>query len=253
MKVAAIIQARMGSMRLPNKVLADIEGKSMLWHVINRLKRAELVDEIIVATTTNREDEPIIELAEEIKLKWFRGSESGVLDRYYQAAKKYEADVIVRITADCPLVDPQITDKVIKYYLNNKNKFDYVSNILERTYPRGLDTEVFSFNALEKSWYKAKKLYEREHVTPYICEHPETFRLANVENSKDLSYMRWTVDEEKDLEFVRGIYNRLYKKKEVFLMKDVFTLLKKEPHLMQINRKVMQKVSAETAISSASI
>ncbi len=242
MKVSAIIQARMSSTRLPDKVLANIEGKPMLWHVINRLKRTELINEVIVATTTNRKDEPIIELAKETGVESFSGSEEDVLDRYYQAAKKYKVDVIVRITADCPLIDSQIADKVIKYYLNNKNKFDYVSNILVRTYPRGLDTEVFSFNALEKSWYKTKKLYEREHVTPYICEHPETFRLANVENSKDLSYMRWTVDEEKDLEFVREVHKRLYKKGVVFLMQDVLNLLEKESELSKINREIKQKV-----------
>jgi len=238
MKIAAIIQARMSSTRLPNKVLADIEGKPMLWHIINRLKRAELVDEIIVATTTNRKDEPIIELAKETKAEWFRGSESDVLDRYYQAAKRHKVDVIVRITADCPLVAPKVVDKIIKHFLNGK--FDYVSNVNPSTYPDGLDVEVFSFKTLKKALEGAKKSSEREHVTLYVVNHPEMFIIGNIENEKNLSYMRWCIDEQKDLKFVKEIYKRLYKNDEIFNMNDILSLLKKEPELMKINEGILR-------------
>lgn len=240
-RVVVIIQARTKSTRLPGKVLKNIVGKSMLAHVIERVENIRLVDEIVIATTVKEEDRVILRLANDCGVKSFSGSEEDVLDRYYQAAKRYQADVIVRITSDCPLIDPEVVDKAIAFYLKYKGTVDYVSNSLRRSYPRGLDTEVFSFEVLERTWQKAKEPHQREHVTPYIYKHPETFRLANVENSEDRSYMRWTVDEEKDLEFVKEVYKRLYKEGEIFLMKDVSTLLRKEPQLMEINKNVTQK------------
>lgn len=240
-RVVVIIQARTKSTRLPGKVLKNIVGKPMLAHVIERVENIRLVDEIVIATTVKEEDRVILRLANDCGVKSFSGSEEDVLDRYYQAAKRYQADVIVRITSDCPLIDPEVVDKAIAFYLKYKGTVDYVSNSLRRSYPRGLDTEVFSFEVLERTWQKAKEPHQREHVTPYIYKHPETFRLANVENSEDRSYMRWTVDEEKDLEFVKEVYKRLYKEGEIFLMKDVLTLLRKEPQLMEINKNVTQK------------
>lgn len=237
MMISAIIQARMGSTRLPKKVLKNIENKPMLWHIIQRVKKAELVDKIIIATTIKEEELPIAGVAEKTRVDFFRGSENDVLDRYYRAAKKYKAKVIVRITADCPLIDPRIVDKVVKYFL--ENDFDYVGNTLKRTYPDGLDTEVFSYRALEKAWREAKKSSEREHVTSYIWNHPQMFKLSNVENNKDFSYMRWTVDEERDLKFVREIYKRLYKKGKIFYMRDVLKLLKRYPELMDINKNIV--------------
>lgn len=240
----AIIQARMTSTRLPGKVTKEIVGIPMLGHVIERLKKSRLVDEIVIATTKNK-SKPILEIAQNYNVESFSGSKDDVLDRYYQAVKKYKAEPIVRITSDCPLLDPEVVDKVIRYYMERKDSLDYVTNTLTRSYPRGLDTEVFSFSALEKAWREAKEVYQREHVTPYIYEHTEIFRLANVENNEDLSYMRWTVDEEKDLEFVREVYKRLYKEGEVFLMQDVLNLLKKEPQLMETNKEAKQKKLGE--------
>ena len=242
--IVCIVQARMGSTRLPGKVMKEIMGKSMLVHIIERLKKSRLIDKIVIATTKNK-DNLILKLAQEYKVKTFIGSEEDVLDRYYQAAKKYKANIVVRITSDCPLIDSDVIDKVTRYYLENKSRLDYVTNTLSRSYPRGLDVEVFSFNALEKAWREAKKPYQREHVTPYIYEHPEIFHLANIRNNEDLSYMRWTVDEEKDLKFVREVYKRLYKEGEVFLMQDILNLLKKEPQLMDINKEVKQKKLGE--------
>lgn len=240
-KIVVIIQARMKSTRLPEKVLKNIAGKPILAHVIERLRDARLVDEIIIATTTKDEDRAILKFANESREKSFAGSKGDVLDRYYQAAKRCEADVIVRITSDCPLIDPGVVDKIIAFYLKHRGTIEYVSNFLKRSYPRGLDTEVFSFKVLKKAWQQAKEPHQREHVTPYIYEHPEIFHLANAENNEDLSYMRWTVDEEEDLEFVREVYKRLYKDGEIFLMKDILALLKKEPQLLDINKEVKQK------------
>lgn len=236
---AAIIQARMGSTRLPGKVLADIAGKPMLWHVISRMKYAKRIDDIIVATTILSEDKQILELASEMGIKSYAGSREDVLDRYYQAAIIYKADVIVRITADCPLIDPNIIDRTIEFYLTHD--FDYVSTAIKPTYPDGIDTEVFSFVILEKAWKEASFASEREHVTPYIRKNSQIFRIKSLENDEDLSYMRWTVDEERDLGFVREVYKRLYcKKGNIFYMKDVINLLRTHPQIMNINKGILR-------------
>jgi len=237
-KVVAIIQARMGSTRLPGKVMMKIVGRPMLWHVINRLKHAKRLDDTVIATTTLNEDKTILKLASEMGVKGYAGSEDDVLDRYYQAAIRYKADVIVRITADCPLIDPTVIDRAIEFYLNHD--FDYVGTGIKPTYPDGLDTEVLSFNALERAWKEASLASEVEHVTPYIKKNPQLFDIKNVENDKDLSYMRWTVDEERDLKFVREIYKRLYIEGKIFYMDDILNLLKKFPEIMDINKSIMR-------------
>jgi spore coat polysaccharide biosynthesis protein SpsF len=238
--IVAIVQARMTSERLPGKVLMNILGKPVLWHVVTRLNGSELIEKVVVATTTNETDIPIIRFCDEMGIGVYAGSEENVLDRYYKAASHFSATVIVRITADCPLIDPKIVDRVIQYYLENKDKFDYVSTNHPTTFPDGLDTEVFSFEALEKAWKNAKKQYEREHVTPYIWDQPEKFRIGNVENDEDLSATeRWTLDYEEDLEFIRAIYANLYKEGKIFGMEDVLKLLKKKPELRDINKKYL--------------
>lgn len=245
MNIGAIIQARMGSTRLAQKVMVDILGKPMLEQIVDRISFSTYVDTIAIVTTRNPKDNPIATWAQSKGIHFFRGEEDDVLDRYYQIALQLAAEVIVRICSDNPLIDPLVMDKVIQYYLNHGKNVDYVSNYLIRSYPLGLDVEVFSARALERAWQEAKEPYQREHVTPYIYEHPEKFRLANVKNDEDLSYMRWTVDEEKDLEFVRAVYKRLYKGGKIFLMRDVLNLLEKEPQLMEINKGVKQKKLGE--------
>ncbi len=237
--VIAIVQARMGSTRLPGKVLIDIQGKPLLEHVIERLRDSRFIDQIIIATTGNEGDRAIIEFAQSNGLSYYVGSEDDVLDRFYQAAKKFCTDTIVRITPDDPFKDTEVIDKVIGYYLENKDKLDYVSNTIKPTYPEGLDVEVFSFEALEKVWQEARKASEREHVTPYIWNNPELFRLANVESDEDLSHLRWTIDYEEDLRFVREVYARLYHG-QVFFMRDILALLRAEPELAQINQGVVR-------------
>lgn len=236
LRVVAIVQARMGSARLYGKTLATITSKPMLAHVIERLKGSRLLQGIIVATTTKEADDPIVELAEKLRVYVFRGSEDDVLDRYYQAFQKCPADIIVRISSDCVLADPRVIDKVISYYL--KENYDYAANTLKRTYPDGLDVEVFSFKVLEKTWREARWVSEREHVTPYIWKNPSKFRLANVENSVNLSHLRWVVDEKEDLEFVRQVYKHLYEEGRIFYMEDILELLRKYPHLQQINQGI---------------
>ena len=235
--IAAIIQVRTGSTRLPGKILIDIAGKPLLEHIVDRVRLSRLIDRIIIATTTNGRDQVILEMAQTWGIESYAGSEEDVLDRFYQTAKLYGAETIVRITPDDPFKDPEVIDKVISYYLGHKDNLDYVSNTLKPTYPEGLDVEVFSFDALEKAWKEAKRPSEREHVTPYIWNHPEIFRLANVENDEDLSHLRWTLDYEEDLRFVREVYDRLYHG-QVFLMKDVLALLRAEPELAQINQGI---------------
>jgi len=239
-RTVAIVQARMGSTRFFGKVLEDIEGRPMLWHVVNRLKHSKLLHNIVVATSVNHQDDTIEEFCEKGSICYFRGSEDDVLDRYYHAARKFEVELVVRVTSDCPLIDPNVVDRVISTYLENKENYDYASNTIKRTYPRGLDTEVFPYEALERCYEEATRGHEREHVTTYIYEHPEMFKLLNLENNKNLSHLRWTVDEEPDLRLVREIYKRL-NKRNLFFMEDILRVLEKEPSLTEINKGVEQK------------
>lgn len=232
MKTVIIIQARMASTRLPGKVMMDLNGAPMLYQVMARARLASAVDLVTVATTTNATDDTIAEYCKVQRVQCFRGSENDVLDRYYQAARHFGAEVIVRLTADCPLLDPAVVDRVIETF--RAGDYDYVSNTIEVSYPDGLDTEVFSFTALGRAWKEAKLISEREHVTPYLWKQPGLFRLANVKNETDFSKLRWTVDEPQDLEFVRRVY-RYFGTEPAFGMNDVVALLHTHPELCEIN------------------
>jgi spore coat polysaccharide biosynthesis protein SpsF len=240
-RVVAIIQARMGSSRLPGKVLADIHGQTMLWRVVQRTQAAETLDDVVVATTTEAADDAIAAFCEEHGARCFRGSEDDVLDRYYQAAIRHNAHAIVRITSDCPLIDPEIIDKTVRAFLGEQA--DYASNTVVRTYPRGLDTEVVTFKALELVWREAHQSYQRAHVTPYIYENPRRFRILSVPGHEDYSAYRWTVDTLEDLAFVRAVYSRFGG--AMFLWRDVADLMEKEPELIEINRSAEQKALYE--------
>ena len=232
-KTVVMIQARTDSTRFPKKVLSIIEGKPMLWHVINRIKKMKS-DEIIVVTTNRKKDDDIATIAKKSKIKCFRGKTNNVLDRFYQASLKFEAEVIVRITADCPLIDPIQSKKVVNAFF--KGNYDYVSND-SKTIPNGLDTECFSFTALKEAWINSKLKSEKEHVTPYIWKNPKKFKIFTVhsKDKKNREHMRWSVDYIDDLEFVKEIYSKLYFTKENFSMNDILNLLKKEPKLLKIN------------------
>lgn len=231
MRTVALIQARMSSNRLPGKVLQDIAGRPMLLQVIHRAKQAKSVDIIAVITSNHEDDDAIEMLCKENGILCFRGSLDDVLDRYYQAAIYFQADIVIRLTGDCPLLDPKIIDKVVQTF--HKGAFDYVSNTLECTYPDGLDTEIFRFETLEKAWKEARLKSEREHVTAYIYKHPELFRLGSVKQEQDLSSLRWTVDTPRDLEFVRTIYN--YFKNVEFGMYGILKMIKENPEFAKIN------------------
>lgn len=233
-KVVAIIQARMGSTRLPGKVLKEILGRPLLSYMIERLKGARRIQEIVIATPEGDPDRPIRELAESLGVGSFAGSEEDVLDRYYQAARRFEADPIVRLTADCPLIDPALVDRIIGRYLENQGQLDHLA--LSGRFPDGLDTELFSFAALERAWWEAKRPSEREHVTPYIWKNPHLFRLGTIDPEEDLSGMRWTVDDERDLRLVTEIFRGLYRPGEIFGMADILRFLRENPALLEINR-----------------
>ncbi len=240
MKVVAIIQARMGSTRLPGKVMKEIVGKTVLEHVITRVKQAKGIDEIVIATTIKPEDEIIAIEAERLGVKVFRGSEEDVLSRYYHAAKENNSDVIIRITSDCPLIDPEIIDKLIGFYIDNDYRIvtNAGSDLSKRTYPRGLDTEIFSLEELESAFMKAKNRYQREHVTPYMYENDNIF---NYKNDKDYSKHRWTLDTKEDFELITRIYSELYNEKHDFYLDDIIKLFEKRPELFNINAHVEQK------------
>jgi spore coat polysaccharide biosynthesis protein SpsF len=239
--VVAVIQARMGSTRLPGKIMMDVENRPMLWHVVDRLGRCNMLNKVVVATSDRRSDDAVEKFCEKHSFNIFRGDENNVLARYYSAAEKYAADVVVRITGDCPLIDPEVVDKAVGAYLERQADHDGASNIIKRTYPRGLDTEVFSFKALHGCHKGAHREYQREHVTVYMYEHPEIFNIHSVENGIDLSGMRWTVDEGSDLDFVRAIYKRLSKGGKYFSTEDILACLRAEPALSVINEKIAQK------------
>jgi spore coat polysaccharide biosynthesis protein SpsF len=240
-KVATIIQARMGSTRFPGKVLKKVLGKTLLEYQIERVKRAKTIDEIIIATTTKESDDPIVQLCQQLSIPYYRGSEEDVLSRYYEAATEFGVDVVVRLTSDCPIIDPNVIDKVVEHYLENKDRYDYVSNTLTRTYPRGLDTEVMSYEVLKKAHDEAKELIYREHVTAYIYYHPDQFRLCNVSNEKDESKHRWTVDTEEDFLLIKNILETLYPLNPLFTLEDVIQILRDKPEWVEINAHIQQK------------
>lgn len=236
MDIGIIIQARTSSTRLPKKVIKKIEGKTVLEHVIERVKRAANCNKIILATTDKKEDDVLAKIGAKLNIDVFRGSENDVLERFYLAAKFFDIDPIVRITADCPLIDPKIIEKVIDLYL--KGGYDYVSNSHPPTFPDGMDAEIFSFKALKRSWKQAKMKSEREHVIPYMIKNKKIFKLGNVVSEQNLNHIRLTLDEKEDLTLIRKVYKELYGKNHFFGLKEVLKLFDKNPELMKINQDI---------------
>jgi spore coat polysaccharide biosynthesis protein SpsF len=241
-KIVAIIQARMGSTRLPGKVLKELAGQTVLARVVNRTRRAALLDEVVIATTLKPTDNVIVEECVRLQVPCFRGGEADVLDRYYCAAQEFSPDAIVRITSDCPLIDPQLIDATIRAFQDQKP--DYATNSLVITYPRGLDVEVFTVDALARAWSDAKEPYQRVHVTPYIYEHPELFKIVSLTAEKDCSQHRWTLDTEEDLEVIRAIYDHFSEGDRVG-WEQVLALMEDHPELAALNSLVRQKALHE--------
>ena len=225
--INAIIQARMNSARLPGKTMMDIEGLPLLKHVVDRTDKSKEIDNCIVATTSNQSDDIIIDYCIENEINYFRGSEENVLSRFYNCAKEYNTDIIVRVTADDPFVDYQLIDFSVKKLKDNL-ELDYVSNTIKPTYPFDLDIESFKFSALKKAYNEAELESDKEHVTPYIWRNDKIFNLHNFLNDIDYSHLRWTIDEEEDLNFAKEIFNQLYKNNRFFLMNDIIELTKKK-------------------------
>ena len=256
-RVVAIIQGRMSSSRLSGKILADVAGQPMLQRVFIRTARAATVAETVFATTTDSTDDPVAEYCDFSGIPFTRGSQFDVLDRYYQAAKQAKADVVVRITADCPVIDPALIDNCVNTLLDDK--YDFVCNRLPppfpRTFPIGLDTEVCTFVALEKAWKESTETFHREHVMPYLYDgvelatvnrqlqtgvSPRGFRIALLNHATDFGDYRWTVDTPEDLEFVRQVYHR-FDGRDDFTWKEVLDLVHAEPRLMEINADIQHK------------
>lgn len=241
MKIAAIIQARMGSTRLSGKVMKDIKGRTVLSHVIERVKQSNLIDEVIIATTVQERDSVIEKEALKCGAKVYRGSEEDVLSRYYLAAKENNIDIIVRITSDCPVIDANVIGEIINFYL--EEDYDIVTNagsdLSQRTFPRGLDTEVLSYEVLKDAFNNGREKYHREHVTPYIYE--KSNKIHYFKNDVNYSMYRWTLDTEEDFELISEIYNRLYKGTHDFYLQDIIEIFKQEPKLFTINAHIEQK------------
>jgi len=237
-KVVLIVQARTGSTRLKSKILKEVFGRPILSLLIERLKFCKKVDQIVIATTINKADDIIVEVAKQNGVAFFRGSEGDLLDRHYKAGIQFNADIIIKVPSDCPLADPSIIDKAIQYYLDNETKFDYVSNYHPPTFPDGLDVEVIPIEILKNAWMNAEKDYEREHLTPYIWEQPEKFRIGNITNNENLFIKeRWTLDYQEDYTFIKTVFEHLYKEGTVFHMSDALDLLQKYPEIRKINHK----------------
>ena len=245
LKPTVIIQARVGSRRLPGKVFSEINGKPILHYVIKRVESANLIDNLIIETTTNSQDEKIVEFCKTNNLNYFCGSEDDVLDRYYQCAKKFKCDPIIRISADSPLIDPIIIDNCIQKYSNSN--YDFLSNTIQpidnawienyNGFPIGMAVEIFSYNTLEKIWNEANKPNQREHVTEYIWENPEKFKIGFIKNDDDLSSMRLVVDYPEDFTLIKTILEKF--PLENSNIQEIFSFLKKNPKLLEINSKYL--------------
>ena len=248
MKTVAIIQARLGSQRLSGKVLRELCGRSMIAHVLERVQQAKRLDEVWLATSTNTENDALEAEVTRLGFPCFRGSEEDVLARYHGAALAAGADVIARITSDCPMYDPMVLDRMLERFhegMQESPPADFMSSVFERRFPRGLDTELFTFPALERIFKEATLPNEREHVTPHFYHHPEKFRGLSWVGEKDFSAYRWTVDTPEDWEFVQTVYQALWRPDRLFTTENVLELLEQRPELAAMNAHVEQKYSAE--------
>ena len=229
----------MGSSRLSGKVLLPLADKPLLLRMYERVNLSKYAGDIVVAITEDENDDQLFKLCKQNNIKLFRGHSLDLLDRHYKAAKTFKADVVIKIPSDCPLIDSEIIDKVILYYINNKENFDFVSNLHPPSYPDGNDVEVMSFGTLEIAWLNAEKDFEREHTTPYIWENPDKFRIGNVVWETGLNYSmnyRFTIDYKEDYQFIKRVYDELYKQNNRFGLMDILLLLEKKPEIKKINQ-----------------
>ncbi|MBO6899849.1 MAG: glycosyltransferase family protein [Rhizobiaceae bacterium] len=249
--IAAVLQARASSRRLPGKVLKPILGKPMLQHQIERILRANLPEKLVLATSVNREDDAVANIGVACGIAVYRGSLDDVLDRFYRAAEAYKPTHVVRLTGDCPLTDPALIDAVTRFAV--EGGYDYASNTIRPSFPDGLDVEVAAFAALEAAWREATSKPDREHVMPFLHRQPGRFRLGNLLNSgTDLSAMRWTVDEPADFEMVKSVYEALYPSKPDFDMSDVLAFLDANPEIAGLNSGLVRNEGYIRDVSASS-
>ena len=236
--ILTVVQARMGSSRLPGKVLLPLAGQPLLVRMVERVQRSRLAGTVVVATTTEAADDAVAACCTTHGLACFRGDALDLLDRHYQAARQYRADVVLKIPSDCPLIDPAVIDQVLGVYLENPDQYDFVSNLHPATFPDGNDVEIMRFEALKTAWHEARRPLEREHTTPYFWENPDRFRLANVgwATGQDFSMShRWTIDYPEDYEFIKAVYEALHPSKPAFGLDDILRLLENRPDIAQLN------------------
>jgi len=241
-KIIAVIQARMSSTRLPDKVLADIEGKPLIWHIFNRLQKISSISEVVISTTNKSTDKPLIEFAKKENIAYFAGSENDIIDRIYKTGEKFSCDVLVKINADCPLIDIKLIENGINLFISSKNKPDLVTNCVEETFPEGMQYSIFNFSIIKKIWLTLKESFWREYFYRFMLENKNDFSIINIKNEQDLSKLRWTVDYQEDLEFVKKIYNKLYTKNQFFGMNEIINVLKENPEIAKINEKYSGKI-----------
>ena len=246
MKVTAIIQARMTSSRLPGKILMEVLGKPLLQLMIERVQQAKCINSVVLATTTNKEDDPTEELGKSMGVEVFRGSEEDVLDRFYRAADKFGGEHIMRLTGDCPLIDPDFLDELTDFYFDGG--YDYAANCVEPTLPDGLDAEIISMKALREVHEKAVRPPHKEHVTLYVRDNADQFKIGSWKHTEDYSSMRWTVDNREDFELVKAILEGISQEKNDFRMTDVIKFLKKHPETTEINAHIKRNEGLEKSL-----
>lgn len=240
--ISVLIQARMNSSRLPGKVLMKIKNKPMIEFLIERINQSKLIDKIIVVTSNKSEDNEIVNHCKKINVNYFRGSENNVLSRYYEASTKFNLRSIIRICADSPFIDHTIMDKMINNFFNSTQKFDYLSNTLNQTYPIGMNIEIFTQEALKKAYLNSIEKYQMEHVTPYIYENPKLFNIGQEHLDEDFSFIRVTVDEMDDLKLINKILKDIGLKHNKIGLQEIVNLYKVDPNLFKINSHVKQKL-----------
>jgi len=240
MKIVAVIQARMGSTRLPGKMLKDMLGKPMLWHLVTRVQKAKYVDDVVIATTVNKEDESLENFALANNLGIYRGSENDIVDRILNAGKKYNADVVVRIWGDCPLIDPNLIDKVLSKFVSSS--YDYANNFNPPTYPAGMSFEVYTLKSLERIWNATNDMFYRQYPFEYVYANSNSFKTMYDRNDKDLSNMHLTVDYIGDFELVTEIFRNLHSEERVFDLGDILKFLEGHPELKQTNEGLARNI-----------
>lgn len=241
-KFIAVITARMDSTRLPGKVMADIVGKPLIWHMVKRLQHVSTISNVVIAATKNEYDRKLRDFAESENIPYYSGSETDIADRLFQSGKMFNATVLVHINGDCPLIDPYLVEQAIMKYYTTNPKPDMVTNSVKRTFPEGLQYSILKFQTIENIWHSLKDAFWREYVRMYIIEKRDLYSVISIENETNLSSLRWTVDYNEDLDLVRQIYQNLYKKNNFFGMVDILSLLERKPELQKINSKYSSEI-----------